>query len=113
MTEPARGDVWRANLSPTTGHGTRGTRPCLIVNVNLFNQGPAGLVVVLPITTREKGIPLHVQVSPPEGGLPKRSFIKCEEPRTISKTRLTSQLGKVSERTMAEVSDRMQILLGL
>ena len=113
MIEPARGDVWRANLSPTTGHETRGTRPCLIVSVDLFNQGPAGLVVVLPITTREKGIPLHVEVPPPEGGLPKRSFIKCEEPRTISKDRLTSQLGKVSERTMAEVNDRMQILLGL
>ena len=79
MRKPSRGQVWRANLSPTKGHETHGTRPCLIITVDRFNHGPADLVVVLPITTREKGIPFHVSVNPPEGGLSERSFIKSEE----------------------------------
>jgi len=113
VTEPSRGEVWQANLSPTKGHETRGTRPCLVISVDPFNQGPAGLVVVLPITTRDKGTPLHVAVDPPEGGLEKRSFVKCEEPRSISKDRLTKRLGELTAQTMEEVSDRLQILLGL
>ena len=113
MPEPSRGEVWQANLSPTTGHETRGNRPCLVVSVDPFNHGPAGLVVVLPLTTRDKGIPLHVEVIPPEGGLTKRSFVKCEEPRSISKARLTKRLGELAARTMDEVNDRLQILLDL
>ena len=113
MPEPTRGDVWQANLNPTMGHETRGMRPCLIVSVDLFNRGPAGLVVVLPITTRDKGIPLHVAVDPPEGGLTKRSYVRCEEPRSISKERLTKRLGELAAPTMEEVSDRLRILLGL
>ena len=113
MSEPSRGEVWQADLSPTKGHETHGTRPCLIISVNPFNRGPAGLVVVLPITTRDKGIPLHVTVKPPEGGLEKQSFVKCEEPRSISKDRLTSRLGELAEPTMEEVSDRLRIVLDL
>jgi len=113
MSEPSRGEVWQADLSPTKGHETRGTRPCLIVSVDPFNRGPAGLVVVLPITTRDKGIPLHIAMDPPEGGLAKRSFVKCEEPRSISKDRLTARVGEIGARTMEEVSDRLRILLGL
>ena len=113
MPEPSRGEVWQVNLSPTKGHETRGIRPCLIVSVDPFNRGPAGLVVVLPITTREKGIPLHVAVNPPEGGLEKRSFVKCEEPRSISKDRLTKRTGELAAPTLEKVSDRLRILLGL
>lgn len=113
MPQPSRGQVWLVNLSPTTGHETQGTRPCLIASVDPFNHGPAGLVVVLPITSREKSIPLHVSVAPPEGGLSKRSFIKCEEPRCISKNRLTEPLGELGAETMAEVNDRLRIVLGL
>lgn len=113
MHQPSRGQVWRANLSPTKGHETRGTRPCLIITVDQFNHGPADLVVVLPITTREKGIPLHVPVDPPEGGLSERSFIKCEELRCISKERLVEYIGDMAASTLEEVSDYVRILLDL
>ena len=113
MRQPSRGHVWRANLSPTKGHETRGTRPCLIITVDQFNHGPADLVVILPITTREKGIPLHVPVDPPEGGLSERSFIKCEEVHCISKERLVEYIGDMAASTLEEVSDYVRILLDL
>ena len=113
MLQPSRGQVWRANLSPTTGHETRGIRPCLIITVDQFNHGPADLVVVLPFTTKEKGIPFHILVSPPEGGLSERSFIKCEELRCISKQRLVEYMGDVSASSIEEASDYVRILLGL
>src|SRR5687768_15555182 len=103
--QPTRGEVWVALLDPTRGHEQSGRRPCLVVSVDPFNQGPAGLVVVLPITTRDRGIPWHVHVDPPEGGLRARSFIKCEDVRSISKERLGDRYGAVSDATLASMED--------
>jgi len=109
--ECSRGDVWLIHLDPTKGREQKGTRPGLIVSVDEMNHGPADLVVVLPITSKEKGIPFHVEVSPPEGGLKERSFIKCEDIRSVSKERLGSRWGSVSRGTMRAVEDRLRLLL--
>ena len=88
-------------------------RPGLVVSVDPFNHGPAGLVVLLPLTSVAKGIPFHVAVDAPEAGLKARSFIKCEDIRSVAKERLSGRLGKVSATTMTAVEDRLRILLGL
>ncbi|MBC7098751.1 type II toxin-antitoxin system PemK/MazF family toxin [Candidatus Bipolaricaulota bacterium] len=113
MAEPCRGEIWLVDLSPVRGHEQAGRRPGLVISVDEFNHGPAGLVVVIPLTTKAKGIPLHVRVRPPEGGLDHASYIKCEDVRAISKERLLKPLGKVSPSAVAEVEDRLRILLGL
>lgn len=113
MADPARGEIWIADLDPTRGHEQTGRRPCLIVSVDLFNAGPADLVIVIPITSRAKGIPTHVPVMPPEGGLKTPSFIKCEDVRSIAKERLSQHWGTVSPRTMAAVDQVLRILLSL
>ena len=113
MPQPSRGEIWLVNLNPTRGHEQAGIRPGLVVSVDLFNHGPAGLVVLLPLTTQDKGIPFHLEVNPPEGGLSAKSFIKCEDIRSVAKERLSRQLGAVSPATMVAVEDRMRILLEL
>ena len=110
---PARGEIWEVNLDPTRGHEQAGVRPALVVSVDAFNRGLAGLVVVLPITTIAKGIPFHVAVSPPEGRVKRPSFIKCEDVRSVSRERLIAPWGSVSGRTMNIVEDRLRILLDL
>lgn len=84
-----------------------------MVSVDEFNTGPAGLVVVVPMTTKRRNIPLHVEVNPPEGGVRQTSYIKCEDIRAISRERLVECWGRVGHRTMEEVEDRLRILLGL
>ena len=101
------------DLNPTRGHEQSGRRPALIISTELFNKGPADLVVALPLTSRDKRIPLHVAVEPPEGGLRLRSFIKCEDIRSLSKGRLSLYLGDVSSQTLTEVEDKLRILLEL
>jgi mRNA interferase MazF len=113
MIKASRGEIWLVNLSPTEGREQAGTRPALIVSVDLFNHGAAELVVVIPVTSKAKGIPLHVEVNPPEGGLSLKSFVKCEDVRSISTARLMKKLGKVSPETINAVEDRLKILLGL
>ena len=111
--EPSRGDVWSINLDPTTGREQSGTRPALVVSVDKFNHGPAGLVVVLPITSKDEKQPIHVPLKPSEGGLSMLSFVKCEDIRSISKHRLKQFHGAVSAQTLSDVDHRIRILLGL
>lgn len=65
MPAPSRGEVWMVDLDPTKGHEQAGRRPGLVVSVDLFNHGPADLVVLVPITSKAKGIPFHVEVNQP------------------------------------------------
>jgi mRNA interferase MazF len=109
----ARGEIWLADLNPVRGHEQAGKRPCLVVSVDLFNQGAAGLVVVVPITSKDKSIPFHVAVNPPDGGLKVKSFIKCEDVRSLSVERLDNRLGSLSTKSFADVEDRLRILMGL
>ena len=113
MASPARGEVWYVDLNPVRGHEQAGRRPALVISVDRFNLGPAGLAVVLPVTSREKGIPFHVEMIPPEGGLREHSYVKCEDVRSVATERLCGRLGAVSPQTMAAVEDRLRILLGL
>jgi len=113
VPEPSRGEVWMVDLNPSRGHEQAGVRPGLLVSVDLFNQGPAGLIVVLPLTSVAKGIPFHVELNPPEGGVKVKSFIKCEDIRSVAKERLAHRWGRISGATMAAVEDRLRILLGL
>ena len=112
-SQPARGDVWDLDLSPTKGREQAGRRPALIVSVDTFNQGPAELVVAIPFTRTERKIRWHVAVKPPEGGLSDISYIKCEDVRSVSRSRLTRYRGRVSRETLCQVEDRLKILLGL
>jgi mRNA interferase MazF len=111
--EPSRGDIWVVDLNPTQGREQAGRRPALVVSVDKFNHGPADLIIVLPITSVAKGIPTHVEIRPPEGGVRERSFIKCEDVRSISKQRLVASWGSINTRTMEAVEDRLRILLSL
>ncbi len=113
MADPSRGEVWLVDLALTRGHEPAGTRPGLVVSVDPFNHGPAGLVVVLPLTSVAKGIPFHVEIRPPEGGVKLKSFIKCEDVRSVAKDRLSRRWGKVSGNTLMAVEDRLRILFGL
>ena len=110
---PARGDIWMVDLDPIRGHEQGWTRPCLILSVDPFNRTPADIVVVVPLTSRRRNIPLHVEANPPEGGLSVQSFIRCEDIRCISQDRLIRQMGMVSAGTVAQVEQRIRLILGL
>ncbi|MBD3292462.1 MAG: type II toxin-antitoxin system PemK/MazF family toxin [Armatimonadia bacterium] len=113
MTTPERGELWYANLDPVRGHEQAGHRPVLIISATQFNQGPAGLAIVVPLTTRDRGIYYHVAIEPDEGGVSRQSMIKCEDLRSIDQRRLTRRLGAVADSTMAAVEKKLRALLVL
>ena len=101
------------DLNSGKGREQAGRRPCLIVSDDRLNRSQADLVIVLPITSKDKRIPSHVELVPPEGGLQLRSFIKCEDIRSISTDRLIKAMGRVNPMTLDSVEKRLRLLLNL
>jgi mRNA interferase MazF len=113
MSRASRGEIWLVGLDPTKGREQAGMRPAVVISVDIFNYGAAELVIVVPVTSKAKGIPLHVEIRPPEGGLSLISYAKCEDVRSISVSRLVKRLGVVSVDTIDQIEDKLRILMGL
>jgi len=113
VTQILGGEIWLVDLNPVKGREQAGTRPSLVISIDRFNQSAATLAICLPITSKDKKIPFHVSVDPPEGGLNVKSFIKCEDIRSLSSERLIKRLGRVSADTMNQVEVRLRILMNL
>lgn len=112
MSYPRQGEIWEADLNPTVGREQGDTRPVLIISVDQFNRTAAELVIVLPVTSKFKGFSTHVEVEPPEGGLKVKSYVMCEQPRTISQQRLEQSWGKLRFKTMQSVERIVKAILG-
>lgn len=110
-TQPSRGEVWNADLEPVVGHEQGESRPVLIVSTDHFNHSKSGLVVTVPVSRTKRQQPMHVPVTPPEGGLTAGSFIFCDQVRTISVDRLKDYRGVVTDTTLQQVSARLRLLI--
>ncbi len=114
MIEVFRREIWLVDLNPPgKGREIHKARPALVVSADEFNNCPAELVIILPITSTKTGIPSHIKIEPPEGGVKKTSFIKCDQIKTISKARLIKKWGIVSPRTVSKVESALRFLLCL
>lgn len=105
-----RGEIWLVNFNPVRGHEQAGTRPALIISDNMFNHSLAKMVIVIPITSKNKGIPTHVELK--THFLSKKSYLKTEDVRSISTQRLIKKLGVVENTVVSRVEERLKLLLG-
>jgi len=84
-----------------------------VVPVNEFNQGPSGLVTVVSIPSRDRGVRSRVAIEAGEAGLTTRSFAMSEALRSISLERMTRRREMVSPETMEKVEYCMRVILGI
>jgi mRNA interferase MazF len=105
-----RGEVWLIDLNPVIGHEQSGIRPALVISDDMFNNSLAEMVIIVPITSKDKGIPTHVLLQ--TDFLSLKSFIKTEDIRSVSTIRLIKKLGEIDERTLCLVEERLKFLLG-
>ena len=111
--KPVRGEVWDVDLDPVLGHEQGRRRPAVIVSVDQFNRGPSGLVTVVSIPSRDRGVRSRVAIEAGEAGLKTRSFAMSEALRSISLERMTRRRGMVSPETMEKVEYCMRVILGI
>lgn len=110
MMRVNRGEIWLIDLNPAIGHEQAGIRPALIISDDLFNHSLAEMVIIVPITSKNKGIPAHVEIN--YDFLKVTSYIKTEDIRSVSTKRLCQKLGQVDKQIMDMVEERIKLLLG-
>lgn len=113
MTDPWRqGDVAWADLAPIRGREQGVHRPVLVVAGGSYLRAVTTLVIVLPMTTTDRGWPNHVQLTGPTG-LDARSWVMTEQIRTLSRDRLGRRAGSVDGPCLALVQRWISDLLDL
>jgi mRNA interferase MazF len=109
---PRRGDVWLVDVGSPIGREQAGRRPVVIVSDDLINAGPSGLVIVVPMTSRRRDLPSHVEIDA-AAGLDAPSYAKCEDVKSISTQRLTHVIGAVSHIELDQISTILARLLAV
>jgi mRNA interferase MazF len=104
VTAPAQREVWVAQLDPIAGHEQAGTRPVVVVSRDVFNAAGWRLCVCVPLTTRDRGSPLHVEIEPPEGGVRSTSYALVDQVRSLDRSRLIKRWGAVDHETHRKIA---------
>jgi mRNA interferase MazF len=107
------GEVWLVDFGDPVGREPAKRRPALIVSDDLLNAGPGGVVIAVPLTTRERRMALHVEVEPGGTSLDEISYAQCEDVRSISELRLIARLGEAPPDVMHRIRRVLAFLLGI
>ncbi len=83
----------------------------MIVSVDQLNRAGIGLSLAVPLTRTDFSSALHLEITPPEGGLRDRSFAMPEQLRTLAHERITRRLGGLRPATLTELLRRCRLLL--
>lgn len=106
-----RGELRWADLSPGRGHEQAGRRPVLVLSHDVFNQR-SGTAIVMAITSRpqQAGYPLTAEIETP--GLPKRSWVKISQIRTLAAERIGRKIGVLSPEELSRIIDGFSEIIG-
>jgi mRNA interferase MazF len=111
MARILRGEIRWADLSPTRGREQSGLRPVLILSHDIFN-GRSGTVIAVAITSQPQraGFPLTLELE--TGGMPKQSWVKISQIRTLSVERIGKLIGRASQEEIAQVVEGLNEIIG-
>jgi mRNA interferase MazF len=111
MARILRGDIRWADLNPVRGREQAGERPVLLLSHDVFNER-SGTVIAVALTSQEPrtGFPLTLEIL--AAGLPKRSWAKIGQIRTISTECTGKRLARASEEALAQVVEGLNEILG-
>lgn len=111
MARILRGEVRWADLNPVRGREQAGLRPVLILSHDIFNER-SGTVIAMALTSepQKAGFPLTLELETKQ--LPKRSWVKISQIRTLAVERLGNRLGRVSAEELALVLEGLEEIIG-
>jgi len=110
MARILRGEIRWADLKPTRGHEQARLRPVLILSHDIFNER-SGTVIAVAITSQPQraGFPLTLELT--TGDMPKQSWIKISQIRTLSVERIGKIIGRASQEELAQVIEGLNEII--
>lgn len=111
MARILRGDIVWADLNPVKGHEQAGLRPALILSPEVFNER-SGTVIAMALTSQPQraGFPLTMEIT--SVSLPKPTWVKISQIRTLSVERLRKKMGHVSDAEMSQIIEGLNEIIG-
>ena len=111
MARILRGDVVWAELNPAVGKEQAGKRPVIVLSHDVFNER-SGTVIAVAVSSQEPraGFPLTLEIT--SAKLPKRSWAKIAQIRTLSVERLDAKIGRISPEELARIIEGLNEIVG-
>ena len=111
MARILRGDIFWADLNPTRGREQSGMRPVIVISQDVFNER-SGTVIAMALTSQPQraGFPLSLELTGLE--LPKPSWVKISQIRTLSTERLAQKIGQVSPKILMQLVEGLNEIVG-
>jgi mRNA interferase MazF len=111
MARILRGEIRWADLNPTGGREQAGIRPVLILSHEVFNDR-SGTVIAVAMTSQHQraGFPLTLEIE--SAALPKRSWIKISQIRTLSVDRIGKSITRLSPEELDQVIEGLNEIIG-
>ncbi len=103
-----RGQVYDIDLGRPIGH-----EPAVVVSGDAINDGPGGLVAVVPVGSTSYGLRSHIEIEPGLSGLDHVSYARCDQLRVVSTKRFAAHRGLVASDAMVEIEQALRFILGL
>lgn len=111
MARILKGDVVWADLDPTRGHEQGGQRPVVVLSEDVFNAR-SGTVIAMAVTSQPQraGFPLALELTSVK--LPRRSWVKISQIRTLSVDRLGKRIGRASPQELDRLIEGLNEIFG-
>ncbi len=106
-----RGDIRWADLNPVRGREQAGIRPVLILSHDIFNERSGTVIAVAIISQPQRaGFPLTLELETTD--LPKRSWVKISQIRTLSVERIGKKIGRVAPEELDQIVEGLNEIIG-
>ncbi len=111
MAQILRGEIRWADLNPAQGREQGGLRPVLILSEDIFNERSSTVITMAIISQPQRaGFPLTLELK--SGILPKTSWVKISQIRTLSVERIGKRIGRTSPEELAQVVEGLNEIIG-
>ena len=111
MARILRGEIRWADLDPVRGREQAGARPVLVLSHDVFNER-SGTIIALALTSQPQraGFPLTLELD--VRGLPKKSWVKISQIRTLSVERIGARLARAMPEVLDQVVEGLNEIIG-
>lgn len=111
MARILRGDVLWAELNPTVGSEQSGSRPVVVLSHDIFNAN-SGTIIAVAVTSQppRARFPLTLEIS--SAKLPKKSWVKISQIRTLSVERLGKRIARISSEELDRIVEGLGEIVG-
>ena len=112
MARILRGEIRWADLNPVRGREQAGARPVLVLSHDVFNER-SGTVIAVALTSQPQraGFPLTLELQAAK--LPKRSWVKISQIRTLAVERIEAKLGRASPEEISKIVEGLNEIIGI